>query len=59
MNYMNEQYLFFIDRASYSVITRKAYRSDEEYLEIMDSMDGNAWELIVSPEACEALKKRY
>ena len=36
----------FKDKKSGTVIITREYKTDDEYFEIMDSMDANAWEII-------------
>ena len=36
----------FKDKKTGTVIITREYKNDDEYFEIMDSIDGNAWEMI-------------
>lgn len=36
----------FKDRKTGTIIITREYKTDDEYFEIMDSIDGNAWEMI-------------
>ena len=43
-SYMNV--VAFKDKKTGTVIITREYKNDDEYFEIMDSIDGNAWEMI-------------
>ena len=36
----------FKDKKSGTIIITREYKNDDEYFEIMDSIDGNVWEII-------------
>ena len=36
----------FKDKKSGTIIITREYKTDDEYFEIMDSIDSNAWEMI-------------
>ena len=36
----------FKDKQTGTVIITREYKNDDEYFEIMDSIDGNVWEII-------------
>lgn len=59
MTYSFEHYVFFTDRKSHSLITRKTARNDNEYLDLMDNTDPDIWELITDPDTIEKLKAIY
>ena len=47
---MPRKYVKFIDKASHTLTMTKGYNNDDEYLEIMDNVNPDLWEIVYNTE---------